>query len=96
MKGTLGDTVHAVFTVTGTSTAGFNSTEQVKKTIQPVDCMVLFLVTITEDGAGTAMSFQSSSTDLHCEYQYYSVNLLEGFTFIEARPLTSLTLIWQL
>lgn len=55
MKAELGDTVQAVFTVTGISTAGFNSTMQAKTRIQPVDCTVLLLVTVTEDGVGTAV-----------------------------------------
>ena len=46
--------VHTVFTVTGTSTAGLNSTVHVKVTSDPTGRMglVLLLVTIT-DKAGT-------------------------------------------
>ena len=48
--------VHTVFTVTGTSTAGLNSTVQVRVTGDPTGRIGLgrSLVTLTEVGAGTA------------------------------------------
>ena len=47
--------VHTVYTVTGTSTFGLNSTVQVSMTLDPTGWMGLglSLVTTTEDGAGT-------------------------------------------
>lgn len=47
--------VHTMFTVTGISTTGLNSTSQVKVTSDPTGRMGfgLLLVTSTEDGAGT-------------------------------------------
>ena len=53
---TLSGPVHTVFTVTGTSTAGLNSTVQVRVTSDPTGRMGLtgLLVTFTEVGAETA------------------------------------------
>ena len=47
--------VHTVFTVTGTSTAGLNSTAQVRVTLDPKGGIGLgmLLDSITEVGAGT-------------------------------------------
>ena len=47
--------VHTVFTVTGTSTAGLNSTVQVRVTLDPIGKTGLseFVVIVTELGAGT-------------------------------------------
>ena len=48
--------VNTVFTVTGTSTAGLNSTAQVRVTLDPKGGIELgmLLDSITEEGAGTA------------------------------------------
>ena len=48
--------VNAVFTVTGTSTAGFTSATQVKVTLDPIGGIGLgmLLDNVTEVGAGTA------------------------------------------
>ena len=55
--------VHTVFTVTGTSTAGLNSTVQVRVT-DPIGLtangLVRSLVTLTEDGPGTAQHVDNS------------------------------------
>ena len=47
--------VHTVFTTTETSTAGLNTTMQVRVTLDPIGRMGfdLLLVTATEDGDGT-------------------------------------------
>ena len=47
--------VHTMFTVTGTSTAGLNSTVQVRVTLDPIGKTGLseFVVIVTELGAGT-------------------------------------------
>ena len=47
--------VHTMFTVTGTSTAGLNSTVQVRLTLDPIGRTGLTrsLVTVTETGSGT-------------------------------------------
>ena len=49
--------VHTVLTVTGTSTAGLNSTVQVRVTSDPTGWIGLIgsLVTVTEVGAGTVL-----------------------------------------
>ena len=49
--------VHSVLTVTGTSTAGLNSTAQVRVTSDPKGGMGLgmLLDSVTEVGAGTAL-----------------------------------------
>ena len=44
--------VHSVFTVTGTSTAGLNSTTQVRVTLDPAITLT-GAVTVTAEGAGT-------------------------------------------
>ena len=48
--------LNSMFTVTGTSTAGLNSTMQNRGTLDPTGRMGLIgsLVTVTEVGAGTA------------------------------------------
>ena len=50
--------VHTVLTVTRTSTAGLNSTVQVRVTSDPTGRIGLTgsLVTVTEDGAGTVLT----------------------------------------
>ena len=47
--------VHTMFTVTGTSTAGLNSTVQVRVTVDPIGRMGIsgILVIVTEFGDGT-------------------------------------------
>ena len=82
--------VNSVLTVTETSTAGLNSTAQVRVTLDPKGGMGLgmLLVSVTEVGTGTAQKmyaidkqFMSESTSSHfscssCNYYMYLTSLI--------------------
>ena len=64
--------VHTVFTVTGTSTAGSNSTVQVRVTLDPTAMVLLLMVTV---GVGTRGEYDNIHSQSRAERLSLTLNI---------------------